>query len=247
MSATIKKYTLALLAGSTLVLAALSLLPSVALAQDETPARATQNANPPGAAASPNAPEPERSLVVNPGESLWSIAQYELGPEATPEQVLTEVQEIYQLNQTRIGGDPNLIFAGQVLSLPPVAAAPSPSPSTPQTGPEAAQGPSTNESATRTPQEAPAEAFPAAGSAAEAPEEQPGEEIPAAESAAEAPEEQPAEALPEEQDTPVSEAVPEEAGTRMLSYMTVGFGLVFTIVLVLFLVFLARRVPAKKW
>jgi DNA-binding CsgD family transcriptional regulator len=59
-------------------------------------------------------------VVVAPGDTLWSISSEQLGPNATPQQIATAVERIYALNRNRIGGDPNLIFAGQKLSLPPM-------------------------------------------------------------------------------------------------------------------------------
>ena len=60
-------------------------------------------------------------VVVNPGDSLWSIAQENLGPNASPQQIEDEVGWIYDLNRDRIGDDPNLILAGQELFLPPLS------------------------------------------------------------------------------------------------------------------------------
>jgi hypothetical protein len=57
------------------------------------------------------------ALMVEPGDSLWAIAQERLGPEATPQQVAQETGRIYGLNRERIGEDPNLIFPGQELLL----------------------------------------------------------------------------------------------------------------------------------
>ena len=64
-------------------------------------------------------------VVVEPGDSLWSISQERLAPNATPWRVDSYVERLYTLNQDRIGGDPNLIFPGQKLLLPPVAQKPS--------------------------------------------------------------------------------------------------------------------------
>ena len=61
---------------------------------------------------------------VVPGDCLWSIAQERLGPNATPAQVMNEVEQTYALNRNQIGDDPNLILVGQELLLPPVAEAP---------------------------------------------------------------------------------------------------------------------------
>lgn len=58
------------------------------------------------------------SVVVAPGESLWSISARWLGPEATARQIAAGADRIYALNLERIGGDPNLIHAGQRLLLP---------------------------------------------------------------------------------------------------------------------------------
>jgi hypothetical protein len=55
--------------------------------------------------------------VVEPGDSLWSISEERLGPGATPEQVVYEVQRIFELNRERIGENPNLIFPGQQFFL----------------------------------------------------------------------------------------------------------------------------------
>src|SRR5215210_5421988 len=59
--------------------------------------------------------------LVAPGDSLWSISAKWLGSDATAQQIAGGVEQIYALNRNRIGADPNLIFAGQRLVLPPVA------------------------------------------------------------------------------------------------------------------------------
>lgn len=64
--------------------------------------------------------EDARQIVVRPGDSLWSISKEWLGPNATPRQIANEVERIYALNRHRIGSDPDLIFPGQELSVPPV-------------------------------------------------------------------------------------------------------------------------------
>jgi hypothetical protein len=72
---------------------------------------------------------PVVTRTVNPGDSLWAIAQERLGPETTHQQVAEETGRIYGLNQERIGPDPNRILPGQVLLLtqrPEPAADPSP-------------------------------------------------------------------------------------------------------------------------
>ena len=64
------------------------------------------------------------SVVVRPGDSLWSISQERLGPNATPQQIADGAERIYALNRERIGADPNLIFVGQELLVPPEVAGP---------------------------------------------------------------------------------------------------------------------------
>jgi hypothetical protein len=113
------------------VLAALSILavlPGMAEAQEEAEAQedtgptasveAEQNSttdDEKGASATPR-------LVVEPGDSLWSISEEHIGPGATPEQIAYEVERIFELNRDQIGENPNLIFPGQEFFL--VSAAP---------------------------------------------------------------------------------------------------------------------------
>lgn len=87
------------------LLAVLGLFPAVAEAQTE--------------------PQSASSVVVKPGDSLWSISQQRLGPNATPQQIANEVEQIYSLNRERIGADPGLIMVGQELLVPPVMGEPS--------------------------------------------------------------------------------------------------------------------------
>ncbi len=61
---------------------------------------------------------PAASLVVRPGDSLWSIARRLLSAGASNEAVELKVVEIWNHNVNRIGtGDPNLIFPGTRLVL----------------------------------------------------------------------------------------------------------------------------------
>jgi LysM repeat protein len=89
----------------TLVVAAavLALFPAAADAQTSAP---TEDGSAP-------------SVVVRPGDSLWSISEERLGPNATPQRVAEAAERIHALNRGRIGADPDLIFVGQELSLPP--------------------------------------------------------------------------------------------------------------------------------
>jgi hypothetical protein len=56
--------------------------------------------------------------VVQPGQSLWMIAEGLLREPSSVAQVAFEVGRLWQLNAARIGtGDPDLIYAGQQLRL----------------------------------------------------------------------------------------------------------------------------------
>jgi DNA-binding CsgD family transcriptional regulator/LysM repeat protein len=105
LSAGLTRYMYAPMAALALWAVLLVVSPDVATAQGTDPPKDAQGT--------------ERVVVV-PGDSLWSISREQLGPNATPQQIATAVERIYALNQNRIGGDPNLIFAGQKLSLPPI-------------------------------------------------------------------------------------------------------------------------------
>jgi len=121
------------LVGAVLVVALLAVLPAVAQAQE-------------GRAAMQEAPVANRGaavasarVVVRPGDTLWSISNEQLGPNATPRQIAGEVERIYALNQDLIGPDPNLIFSGQELSLPTAGGSSAAEPATKKTAPSAQQ------------------------------------------------------------------------------------------------------------
>ena len=102
---------------------------------------------------SQSAYEPAAALVIEPGDSLWAIAQERLGPEATAQQVAEETARIYGLNRERIGDDPNLIFPGQELLLtqglePAADVSPTTGAATKMAGEPAAQEPAAQEPAT---------------------------------------------------------------------------------------------------
>lgn len=58
------------------------------------------------------------NIVVQRGDSLWSIAARHLGPGATTAEINAEWPRWFAANQRVIGDDANLITPGQVLSLP---------------------------------------------------------------------------------------------------------------------------------
>jgi resuscitation-promoting factor RpfA len=71
-------------------------------------------------------PGPARSLpapgaatvVVAPGDTLWSIAAHGLPPDVADAVVVERWQAIYAANRGRIGPEPDLIVPGLLLHLP---------------------------------------------------------------------------------------------------------------------------------
>jgi hypothetical protein len=120
----------------------LAVAPAIAQAQEQEARSAKREASAPA------------SVVVRPGDSLWSISEERLGPGATLQQIAGEVERIYTLNRDQIGPDPNLIFPGQRFSLPPGGKKPS------------AQAPATAHAANEAVQGKPAQASSLAGRAA---------------------------------------------------------------------------------
>ncbi len=133
MSTSLKGLVWILVAGLALSLAILAGLPGMAEAQEvETQTLGTasteaeQNTTTDDEKGAPAVwqpvPEPSTTrLVVEPGESLWSISEEHIGPGATPKQIAYEVERTLDLNRERIGGNPNLIFPGQEFVLLPPA------------------------------------------------------------------------------------------------------------------------------
>jgi LysM domain len=75
-------------------------------------------ASAPSEASQPPLPETARWHVVEPGESLWSIARRLLGPDASPGRIAREVDRLWELNRDRIGtGDPDMLMVGARLRL----------------------------------------------------------------------------------------------------------------------------------
>jgi LysM domain len=131
---------------------------------------------------------PPAPVVVEPGDSLWAIAQERLGAGASPEQVAEEVERIHALNRGRIADDPNLLFPGQELRL--AAPGAQEAPATPQ---PAAPEPAATEPVAEpsTPEPMTAELEPVSESPAAVPAVVPEEQEPSVvEPAADVPEEQ---------------------------------------------------------
>jgi LysM repeat protein len=67
----------------------------------------------------------QRVVVVDSGDTLWSISTEELRPNAAPGRVARGVERIYALNRDQIGPDSSLIFPGQRLLVPSSGSEPS--------------------------------------------------------------------------------------------------------------------------
>ena len=74
--------------------------------------------NPAPKDASPSPPTGNRVLVVQAGDSLWSIAKRLLGPDASPAEIARKVSRLWDINEDRIGtGRPDLLLVGTKLKL----------------------------------------------------------------------------------------------------------------------------------
>jgi nucleoid-associated protein YgaU len=57
--------------------------------------------------------------VVRPGDTLWTIAERRLGPEASPLEIARFVDRLWSVNAAAIGtGSPDMIMPGQHLRVP---------------------------------------------------------------------------------------------------------------------------------
>ncbi|GAA1791202.1 hypothetical protein GCM10009795_041110 [Nocardioides hankookensis] len=65
------------------------------------------------------APAPDRTVVVAPGDSLWSIAARTLGPGASAAEIDAGWRRLYDLNRDVIGPDPDVIHPAQRLEVLP--------------------------------------------------------------------------------------------------------------------------------
>jgi len=58
------------------------------------------------------------TTTVEPGDTLFGIAQEQLGPDAPSELISDQVNTIHNLNRDVIGDNPHMIFPGQHLRMP---------------------------------------------------------------------------------------------------------------------------------
>lgn len=63
-------------------------------------------------------PGPSEGVVVHRGDSLWSIVERELGPDATASEVAATWPAWYAVNRDRIGPDPDVLLPGSTLQRP---------------------------------------------------------------------------------------------------------------------------------
>jgi LysM repeat protein len=150
LSTSLKRLVGILGVGVALSLAILAMVPGMAEAQKaeaqdttgastEAEQNTTEEKGTPGA--SRLALEPSSRVVVEQGDSLWSISEERLGSGAPPQQIADEVERIFELNREQIGENPNVIVAGQELLVPAVPN----NPATPEEPTAALEEPTTSE------------------------------------------------------------------------------------------------------
>jgi hypothetical protein len=66
----------------------------------------------------PGPPGPPHSVTVQPGDSLWRLAERLLAPGAPVRDVADLVDRLHELNRAVIGADPDLIHPGHQLRTP---------------------------------------------------------------------------------------------------------------------------------
>ena len=123
LSVSLKRLVWMLVSGVALLMVIFAALPEMAEAQQEAYGDSTQadqnneKGNIEGAV--------QRLVVVEPGDSLWSITQERLGQGASSQQIHNEVERTFELNRDLLGDEPDLMLPGQELSLPAAVADPS--------------------------------------------------------------------------------------------------------------------------
>lgn len=88
------------------------------IAADTPAATGSGRTSTPTATAAVGAPERTGTVVVRPGDSLWSIAEASLGPGASEELIAETWPRWHAANHALIGADPDLIHPGQELTVP---------------------------------------------------------------------------------------------------------------------------------
>lgn len=81
------------------------------------PDRPTSGADAAASAVPPARPAPD-TVVVAPGDSLWSIATARSGPRATAADIAASTERWYRENHDVVGPDPDLLQPGQRLTAP---------------------------------------------------------------------------------------------------------------------------------
>jgi nucleoid-associated protein YgaU len=91
--------------------------PSTAAPRPRTPP-------PPPVPAPTGRPQPAGEVVVAPGDSFWSLAEAHVAPGARPSALTAYWRRFVEANRSRLvdPANPDLLYAGQVLTLPPADA-----------------------------------------------------------------------------------------------------------------------------
>ena len=110
------------LASCGVVLAGSGVAPAVAAPSGDDPSGLGVHGLPlpdrPHAPAAPIHALTARTVAVQPGDSLWSLAAADLPPGAAPATVDERWRAIYRLNRPVVGPDPDHVRPGQLLRLP---------------------------------------------------------------------------------------------------------------------------------
>ena len=119
------KRSVEVLVGAALVALMLAVLPAVAEAKEGAKAATHEEEEAAAQSAKRGADATHAAhavvvVVVRPGDSLWSISEEHLGPNATAQRIARKTERLWALNRERIGADPNLILVGQELLVPSV-------------------------------------------------------------------------------------------------------------------------------
>jgi hypothetical protein len=114
------------LRGLVLAACGVAVVAGLAVPAHATPAEVHRDRTPQTAAVViAGLPLPDRAVAAPPAvgagrprDSLWAIARRDLGPDADDAAITARWHEIYELNRTVVGADPDLIQPAQRLRLP---------------------------------------------------------------------------------------------------------------------------------